>query len=420
MYNRSDGYGMCSIDEYALMKKVIQQAPTTQKDFYALDVGSGKFQWVDGLGSYIEKQIDLPKDIKIHIIGIRGEKYLEDKIIETDRCKIYKLGTFKIEELFTSFKQQELDIENKVDLIVSRWCFRHLVDPVGTFSQAYNLLRPKSGFLLTDGFLFLQGNDNVETVDFNKKMTQLFLDTTAPFLLQFFNSGGSLNRFILKRPDETPCQLPMSYLDTSWLSDGYQVASNQMIRFKREPQKGDEEKFYKSPVTNTHIVWGHKNIYDWLKKNGLFYEKSTIWQPLQDKDASQMVPSIHQAIQQGEYDKIKEYLNRGDDIDASDSEGSIALHVAIREGAYDAFKLLISQGAHLELSNGKGHTPLHEAAISDTEGRFLNALLEAGVEVQAQAKINYRRGKTPLECATKAKNLKAIEILTKAKEKNPE
>jgi len=200
---------MCSIDEYALMKNVIQQAPTTQKDFYALDIGSGKF---DGLGSYIEKQTDLPKEITVHIIGIRDEKYLEDKIIETDRCKIYKLGTFKIEELFTHFKEQALDIENKVDLIISRWCFRHLVDPVGTFSQAYNLLRPKSGFLLTDGFLFLQENDNVKTVNFNEKMIQLFLDTTAPFLLRVFNSGHSLNHFILKRPDETPCQLPMNYL----------------------------------------------------------------------------------------------------------------------------------------------------------------------------------------------------------------
>ena len=91
---------------------MIQQAPTTQKGFYALDIGAGEFQWVDGLAAYIQKQTDLPKDI--------SEKYLENKIVEIDRCKTYKLGTFKIEELFTSFKQQDLDIENKVDLAISR------------------------------------------------------------------------------------------------------------------------------------------------------------------------------------------------------------------------------------------------------------------------------------------------------------
>ncbi len=44
MYNECDTYGICSIDDYSLMKKVIQQAPTTQKAFYVLDIGAGEFQ----------------------------------------------------------------------------------------------------------------------------------------------------------------------------------------------------------------------------------------------------------------------------------------------------------------------------------------------------------------------------------------
>ena len=81
-----------------------------------------------------------------------------------------------------------------------------------------------------------------------------------------------------------------------------------MIRFKREPQKIDEEKFYKSPVTNTHVVWGHKNIYDWLKKNGLFYEKSMIWQPLQDKDKAQRTPALHKAVLAGDRAAVEKCL----------------------------------------------------------------------------------------------------------------
>lgn len=277
-YNGSKKYRICKVDEHALMKKIIQQAPSTQKDFYVLDIGAGKFQWSKSLADYLEKQADISKDIKVHILGVRGEKYLGDRIVETALCKIYNLGAFKIEELFAKFKKQELDIENKLDLIVSKWCFCHLVDPVGTLTQTYNLLRPKTGFLLMDGFMFLQEKDNLLTTDPNSRLIQLFSDITAPFLTQFHSTFSDLNHFILQRSDNIPCQLPMTYLDAEQAL-GYQIQSERVTRFSRRAQKEDKE--ISSELSDYNNLYGNQILYDWLKVNELFLERST-WKPLQD------------------------------------------------------------------------------------------------------------------------------------------
>jgi hypothetical protein len=46
-------------------------------------------------------------------------------------------------------------LENNVDLIVSRFSLRHMIDPIGTMLQAYDLLKPNTGLILTDDFSFL-------------------------------------------------------------------------------------------------------------------------------------------------------------------------------------------------------------------------------------------------------------------------
>ncbi|MES2345779.1 MAG: ankyrin repeat domain-containing protein [Chlamydiota bacterium] len=65
--------------------------------------------------------------------------------------------------------------------------------------------------------------------------------------------------------------------------------------------------------------------------------------------------------------------------------------------------------ADLELKNVSENTPLHEAVRFDNEGRFLNALINAGADINANSHYN-----TPLESAIQEKNLKAIELLIKA------
>lgn len=176
LYNGQDGYNLCGANEYKLMESIVRRAPAEQTDFYALDIGCGNFQWGTGLAKHFDKLTDLPRPIKVHIINIRGERHLGERVTLTSRCRLYKLGAFKIEELFDQFKAKGLDLENKVDLAVSHFTFRHLADPVGTFTQTYDLLRPGNGILSMDGFFILDKTDpeNVTTLNYNERMIRLF------------------------------------------------------------------------------------------------------------------------------------------------------------------------------------------------------------------------------------------------------
>ncbi len=293
LYNGKKNYEICGVNEYALMKDIILKAPFHQQEFYALDIGAGDFQWGHGLAAFIDAQTDLPNDISVHIIGVKGEAYLEEKVITTKRCIIHKLGAFKIEELFASFIETGLEVESNVDLIVSRWCFRHLADPVGTFAQAYNLLRPGSGYLLIDGFFFLYEGQKLNHGDGNMCMTQLFLDTKAPFLTQSMNPGYSLNQFILQSADAEPCSLPMQYLSIEVIEDTVKkwgVNSRTVTRFQRQPQESDREK-HRLPCLHPeeiHYVYGDKNIFDHLQDNGLFVDSNREWRSLKKNETENL------------------------------------------------------------------------------------------------------------------------------------
>jgi SAM-dependent methyltransferase len=408
VFNGSSTYGMCGVNEHALMKKIIQQAPTDRKDFYVLDIGAGNFQWSKSMADFIDKQTDLPKDIKVHIIGVRGERYLGERVIETDRCKIYNLGAFKIEELVKQFEELGFDLENKIDFGGSQWCFRHLADPVGTAAQVHKLLR-KGGFFFVDGFFFLRNDETMESMeDGNIQMTQLFLDMKAPFLTRYSNILYSLNHFMLRKPDDSPCRLPMNYLGISYPGDSWQIGSERVTRFRREPQVGDLEGF--NLPSSYYDMYGDKKMHDWLKENELLLNPNSAWKPLQDKDRHLAIPPLHQAVQQENREKIEACLDRGDNINESDSMGNTPLHIAIQRKSYEFFTLLLSRGAQIELSSGgKGGTPLHEAAALDTEGNFMQALLDAGARVNAKV-----LDETPLDRAIEEKNLKAVEMLIKA------
>jgi hypothetical protein len=427
VFNGNDTYALCEVNEQPLLKKIIQQAPADQKEFYALDIGAGDFQWSKSMADYIEKQADLPLDIKVHIIGIRGESYLGDRVVETNRCKIYNLGAFKVEELFEQFKKEGLDLENKIDLAVSQWCFRHLVDPVGTAVQVYNLLRPKAGYFLVDGFFFSLDQGKMKYELGNTRMTQLFLDMKAPFLTQHHEALRSLNRFIMRRPDGTPCQLSMAYSGMEGLNEENEmryIFSGYITQFERKVQTDGPEDFHlpsRLPEDGIHhYLYGDKEMYDWLKKQGLLIWPTALWRSIRDQEFP--TPILHRAIMKGQrkvFDAC--FQPPEEDIDMSDSEGQVALHIAIQKKSYELFQLLLERGARTELYNGRGNTPLHEAAIIDNEGRFLQSLLDAGAQVNAKY---YKYGPSPLDRAIEAKNPNAVKILIQAKaeisEKNVE
>jgi len=277
LYNGSSrGYALFRADEYGLMESIVRKAPPEQTDFYALDIGCGNFQWGTGLAKHFDELTDLPRPFTLHILNVRGEKYLEEPVSETSRCKLYKLGAFKIEELFEQFKSKGLDLENKVDLIVSRWAFRHLADPVGTFSQAYDLLRPGSGILSIDGFFSLDSGDveDIKLLDYNERMVRLFLDTKARFLFRPYEYRHSLGHFMLQRPDASKCELPMKYAGLHDVDYKWDIGSRCITVFSRVPQAFDhKERLDLSRYLDEHpgesVIQGDQSFYESLKQNGI-------------------------------------------------------------------------------------------------------------------------------------------------------
>ena len=62
LFNGSDTYGIGGIKEHKLMRKIIREAPSGTKDFYALDIGAGDYQWGRGLAKYLNtKKKTFPK-----------------------------------------------------------------------------------------------------------------------------------------------------------------------------------------------------------------------------------------------------------------------------------------------------------------------------------------------------------------------
>lgn len=411
-FNGSDSYGISGIKEHKLMKKIVREAAFGNKDFYALDIGAGDYQWGRSLAEYLNKKKDIPEDVKIHIIGIRGETNLDRAVTELGQCMLYEFGQFQIEAIVDEFQRRGLQLTNKVDLAVSRWCFRHLVDPVGTFAQVYDLLRPKTGYLLLDGFYFLHENENMsdKSLYFNGRMIRLFLETGAPFLTRRHDDNRSLDHFILNKPDDRPCRIKKQYIGTAYPGYGWQIGSETVTRFKELKEKD---------AKITRVLYegdyrGDKALYEQLRQQGLLNNSALVWGPLQENDANKNPPLLHTAIASSHEEAIYQCLREGCDINESDDKGSTPLHLAIKHNNYKLFSFLIKNGAKTKLFAGES-TPLHLAILYDFNGCFIKDLIEKGAEVNLKPNKFYVSNATPLGLAIEHKNVKAVELLLVAK-----
>ncbi len=412
LFNGRDAYRIGGIKERKLMRKIIREASSGTKDFYALDIGAGNFQWGRALAKYLNTKKDIPKDVTIHIIGIRGETNLDQAVTKLGQCRLYELGQFQVETLMDEFQKRGFQLANKVDLVVSNWCFRHLVDPVGTFTQTYDLLRPKTGYLLLDGFFFLHENETMrgKSIDFNKSMIRLCLETRAPFLTCPCDIARSLNHFVVSKTDDRPCQLHKQYLGTEKLSYLWDIGSGTVTRFKdlESSDRADD------PLLGEGNYRGDKGMYERLRQNGLLYDSNLTWGPLQDKDINKKTPPLHIAIAAGDEEAIDRCLREGCDINESDNMGYTPLHLAIKHNNYKLFSLLLEKQALTKLFANRC-TPLHLAMQYDLSGRFISALIAADADINIKLYEYGESNLTPLNCAIKHKNVKAIELLLAAK-----
>lgn len=201
--NGLDEYRIGHLDEKRLVCNIIKNSPD-QKNFYVLDIGCGKGDWGRALMKFIDL-IDFGReDFKVHIINVRGEKQEHSELMRVEKlgpCILYLVDKFKVEDLVSELQRISPDIqdvefthENNFDLIVSHLCFRHLVDPVGTFIEAYKALRQQTGVFLTDGFHF-QTNDDTDHEA--KNMYTLLSDLGAKYI--GFNTNSISSKYIIKK-----------------------------------------------------------------------------------------------------------------------------------------------------------------------------------------------------------------------------
>jgi len=445
MYNGSSSYNL-HVDQHRLMQKIIQQADKEQTEFYVLDIGAGNFQWITALAKFLnEQQASLPKGVKVHIIGVRGEP-LRDKannplpdhnqqeVTETGICYVHKIGAFKVEEISKALEEQNLHLQNKIDFIVSQWTLRHLVDPAGTYLQTYQLLRPEKGFLLSDGFFFytqeqdaLNSSNSIEfarTID--SHLVQLLLDTGATFVkipqITRDTHGIWSNRFLVKRSDvTTSTQPPIQYLPHLFLPNTsdkelfdtlLDSQAGCVTQFRRTSKAGYRESQIPRAIGDfdtyfgTHnyqripgmAIFGDKKLYESLRQNHLLGNPSSILLPILQSESTP-VSELHKAVLEGNIERTKECLTNGANVNESDNLGNTPLHYAVQYNRREIFELLLENQADPTLFNVYGHTPLHYAIMYNaSELTFFDRLLFAKEPIETI--IQTEKSQRSKECAT--------------------
>ncbi len=267
-YNGNKTYAIVAqMQELALIKAIIKDNPE-RTEFSVLDIGAGKFQLGRTLAQGLNEANDIPKHVRVNIISVRGEANPENEEVQDGICHLYELGAFKIEDISSELTTR-IKLHKPIDFAISAWTFRHLVDPFGTFLQVYNLLNPKSGHFILDGFFYeRESKDGIVSDCPRRNMLSLLQDLSEPFLIHGYNycSGRDVfNPIILKRMNNNECKIPLSYVD---LGRGrINCGSGCTIKFKELELPTIIESEGRELLAKFK---GDKDLYDFLVKNSVF------------------------------------------------------------------------------------------------------------------------------------------------------
>lgn len=115
---------------------------------------------------------------------------------------------------------------------------------------------------------------------------------------------------------------------------------------------------------------------------------------------------VHSALKNGQFDRARELIEDGFDVNALGPQGDTALHWVAFHGQVELTRLLLSRGADVESQVRNGNTPLHLAAYSGQDDTAA-LLLDAGARVDARNLEDI----TPLHWAARNGHVRIIEML---------
>jgi len=120
--------------------------------------------------------------------------------------------------------------------------------------------------------------------------------------------------------------------------------------------------------------------------------------------------SIHDAVEKGNIEAVKQHLDAGTDVNAKDDAygGQTPLHNAAWKGHKEIAELLIAEGVDVDAKDDRGETPLYGAAFGGHK-EIVELLISKGADVNAKNK----KGRTPVDRADFSKQKETADLLRK-------
>jgi len=207
IFGGARSYYLLSLSDYKVIEKLAFNNPE-KSELILLDVGCASGEWCLSVAEILTQHKICQKTGKqVHIYSLTGsQECREETFTYSPNITIHQYNNFKIEDIGKELLAKGIDLRDKVDLIVSRWTLRHLVDPFETLKQLYRLLTPSQGILMSNGFLFAF-DDSSEIQHFPYLNWSILAASSA---ISLFHSTGLEDHFLLMRNSEE-LELPITY-----------------------------------------------------------------------------------------------------------------------------------------------------------------------------------------------------------------
>jgi ankyrin len=153
------------------------------------------------------------------------------------------------------------------------------------------------------------------------------------------------------------------------------------------------------------------NLFLRILFSALLLISNIVYADIQSQAAITPANQLEQAIRGGQIDTIRQYIEKGVDINQAFEQGITPLHVAVINNQEAIVTLLINAGAQIQAADETtGATPLHLAAAYGREN-IMKLLLNKGADKDCAMKF----GLTPLLLAAQFGQSQVVQVLIEKK-----